>query len=94
MIPGCTNDYIAYNLSAMRRLVDNMPDGYYILGDPAYPLSDHLLISYTGTSSATSGLDGGRDDYNFHHSQLRYVGFFCGCIFLTTPESSNQPTPV
>jgi len=67
--PGCTNDYIAYNLSHIRRIVDNIPEGYYIVGDPAYPLSDRLLISYSGTTTGVA--DGGRDNYNYFHSQLR-----------------------
>ena len=54
-------------------MVDNLPEGFYILGDPAYPLSSRLLISFSGTSPGAVDVDGGRDNYNFFHSQLRYV---------------------
>ena len=50
----------------MSQAVDKLPDGYYILGDAAYPLSDHLLTPYPG-----QGLSPEKDSFNFHLSQLR-----------------------
>eukprot|EP00904_Undaria_pinnatifida_P012574 jgi/Undpi1/8447/HiC_scaffold_25.g10914.m1 len=64
--PGSTHDWTAYGSSQMSGAVDNLPDGYYVLGDAAYPLSDKLLTPYPG-----KGLDPELDSFNFHLSQLR-----------------------
>ena len=50
----------------MSQAVGKLPDGYYILGDAAYPLSDHLLTPYPG-----QGLSPEKDSFNFYLSQLR-----------------------
>lgn len=64
--PGSTNDWVAWNRSCLPAAVHNLPDGYHIIGDAAYPLSDQLLTPYPGR-----GLQPGPDSYNFHLSQLR-----------------------
>ena len=68
---GGTNDYIAYKLSKIQTAINSLPPGYYVLGDPAYPLSEHLLTSFVGASVDNNEEALGRDDYNFFHSQLR-----------------------
>jgi len=57
---------MAYTGSKMSQAVDKLPDGYYILGDAAYPLSDHLLTPYPG-----QGLSPEKDSFNLYLSQLR-----------------------
>ena len=64
--PGSSHDWTAYTGSKMSQAVDKLPDGYYILGDAAYPLSDHLLTPYPGQSLSPE-----KDSFNFHLSQLR-----------------------
>lgn len=58
--------WTAYAGAQMSQAVDKLPDGYYILGDAAYPLSDKLLTPYPG-----KGLAPEYDSFNFHPSQLR-----------------------
>ena len=67
--PGCTNDSSAYRLSSFRKLVDALPDGFYVLADPAYPLSEKVLTSYVGQTPSSNFAC--QDDYNYFHSQIR-----------------------
>lgn len=67
---GCTNDYIAFDLSELRDTISRLPPGFWVAGDPAYPLMDNLLTPFPGVS-ADHNVDG-KDDFNFFHSQLRY----------------------
>ncbi|CAB1114698.1 unnamed protein product [Ectocarpus sp. CCAP 1310/34] len=64
--PGSTNDWTAWNHSDLSTAVKNLPPGFYMLGDAAYPLSDHLLTPYPGR-----GLPLDKDAFNFYLSQLR-----------------------
>lgn len=64
--PGSSNDWTAYLSSAMSSRVGDLPHGYYLLGDAAYPLSNQLLTPYPGR-----GLSPEYDSFNFHLSQLR-----------------------
>ncbi|CAN0265310.1 unnamed protein product, partial [Discosporangium mesarthrocarpum] len=64
--PGSTNDRTAWNMSNIKSKVEMLPDGYYIIGDSAYPPSDRLLTPYPGTY-----LCPGEDAFNFFHSQPR-----------------------
>ncbi|CAB1103509.1 unnamed protein product [Ectocarpus sp. CCAP 1310/34] len=63
---GATNDWTAWNRSSLSDSVARLPPGYYVLGDAAYPLSDHLLTPYPGKL-----LPRDEDSFNFHLSQLR-----------------------
>ncbi|CAM9158272.1 unnamed protein product [Discosporangium mesarthrocarpum] len=47
--PGSTNDRTVWNMSNVKSKVEMLPDGYYIIGDSAYPPSDRLLMPYPGT---------------------------------------------
>lgn len=40
-----------------------------MVGDPAYPLSDQLITSFTGVSPDSN--QGAKDDFNYFHSQVR-----------------------
>lgn len=64
--PGATNDWAAWNRSDLSKSVERLPPGFYVLGDAAYPLSDHLLIPYPGKN-----LPPHMDAFNFYLSQLR-----------------------
>ncbi|CAM9783927.1 unnamed protein product, partial [Discosporangium mesarthrocarpum] len=55
--PGSTNDRTAWSMP---------PDGYYIIGDSAYPPSDRLVTPYPGTCLCPN-----EDVFNFFHSQAR-----------------------
>lgn len=64
--PGSQNDRTAYKFSGFEDLVNDLPSGYYILGDAAYPPSDRVLVPYPGTSLSSS-----QDAFNFYQSQGR-----------------------
>ena len=68
--PGCTNDCLAFQLSSLRDSIAKLPPGYWVAGDPAYPLMDALLTPFPGATPEHNIQ--GRDDFNFFHSQLRY----------------------
>ena len=47
--PGRTNDARAFNRCIeLRQWIDSLPDRYFIIGDNAHPLSDKLLIPFSG----------------------------------------------
>lgn len=64
--PGNTNDYLAWKLSGIEKLVRSLPAPYYVLGDPAYPCSPTVMTTFAGR-----GLPWEKDAFNFHHSQVR-----------------------
>ncbi len=66
---GKTPDINAYQASWFRAMIDALPDGFFVVGDPAYPLSDQLITSFTGTSPDSN--QGAKDDFNYFHSQVR-----------------------
>jgi hypothetical protein len=66
--PGRTNDIRAYRrCRPMKDWIDQLPDGYFVVGDSAYPLSNHLLIPFSGTGR----YDQHKSAYNYYLSQLR-----------------------
>ena len=66
--PGRTNDARAFNRCIeLRQWVDNLPDKYFLVGDNAYPLSDKLLIPFSGAMKHVPT----NRTYNFYLSQLR-----------------------
>lgn len=65
--PGSQNDRTAFKFSGFEKhLLDNLPDGFFIVGDAAYPASDRVLVPYPGTLLSHS-----QDAYNYYQSQLR-----------------------
>lgn len=64
--PGSQNDRTAFKFSGFPKLLDDVPAGYYILGDAAYPASDRVLVPFPGTE-----LPDPQDSYNFFQSQCR-----------------------
>ena len=65
--PGSMNDCRSYQKSGLKDIIDNLPSGFYLVGDAAYPLSDNLLIPFIGSQRS----DKAKDAYNFYLSQLR-----------------------
>jgi hypothetical protein len=65
--PGSTNDARAYQEASISRVVADLPCGVYIVGDNAYPVSEHLLTPFTANQLSTPY----HDSFNFHVSQLR-----------------------
>jgi DDE superfamily endonuclease len=65
--PGGHNDIVAYRKSSIPKRVNNLPTGYYVIGDNAYTCSEHLLTPFSGENRN----DRTRDTYNFYVSQLR-----------------------
>lgn len=64
--PGGQNDRTAFKFSGFGDLLDDLPPGFYIVGDAAYPPSDRVLVPYPGASLSCS-----QDAFNFWQSQAR-----------------------
>ncbi|CAN0449552.1 unnamed protein product, partial [Pylaiella littoralis] len=64
--PGSTNDWVAWIRSPLSKAVNSLPNGFHIIGDAAYPISEKLLTPYPGKD-----LPNGEDAFNFFLSQLR-----------------------
>ena len=65
--PGKSGDAVAVKYTDLDELLDRLPEGFYILGDAAYPLSDKVLVPYTGSQRD----DNSKDAFNYFLSQLR-----------------------
>ena len=65
--PGSSSDIRAYNACALKPVVDDLPPGFYIGGDNAYPESEHLLTPFAGDNAKIPI----NDTFNFYISQLR-----------------------
>ena len=66
--PGKTNDNVAYpRCEDMKKFIENLPLGLYVVGDAAYTLKENLLVPFTGSQKS----DPDKDAFNFHLSQLR-----------------------
>ena len=66
--PGRTNDARAFNnCIKLRQWIDSLPDRHFIIGDNAYPLSDKVLIPFSGAMKHVPT----NQTYNFFLGQLR-----------------------
>ncbi|KAH9111947.1 hypothetical protein AeMF1_013630 [Aphanomyces euteiches] len=65
--PGKVNDVTAFAKWRLNTKLKTQPHGYYIIGDNAYTLSEHLLVPFSKPELRTQA----RSDYNFYISQLR-----------------------
>lgn len=65
--PGGSSDIMCYRQGDISQLVAELPAGAYVLGDNAYPVSEHLLTPFSGSNKENIW----NDSYNFHLSQLR-----------------------
>lgn len=68
MNSGSTNDVIAWELSAMKKLIDEgrLPPKYFIIGDEAFICTNQVLVPYSGR-----GLGPWKDSFNYHLSAMR-----------------------
>ncbi|CAM9928625.1 unnamed protein product [Chrysoparadoxa australica] len=55
----------AWEHSGIDDWFSKLPDGYYLVGDAAYPLGEHLLTPFEGNVSTS------QDTYNYYQSQIR-----------------------
>ena len=67
LCPGGTSDSKAFYASHTYDSVQDLPDGFFVVGDNAYVLSPTLLIPYSGNDKKNST----KDAFNFFLSQLR-----------------------
>ena len=66
--PGSMNDAVAFRHTQIKeKILDNLEEGDYMLGDATYPISEKLLVPLTGSQRN----DIYQDSFNFHLSQLR-----------------------
>ena len=62
------NDAVAFRHTHIKeKILDHLEEGDYLLGDAAYPISEKLLVPFTGSQRN----DLYQDSFNFHLSQLR-----------------------
>jgi hypothetical protein len=67
--PGGMNDVRAFGKCfKFHQWLQSLPDGYFIIADNAYELSETLLIPYSGAEKLSCVY---RDAYNYHLSSLR-----------------------
>jgi hypothetical protein len=64
---GKTPDITSYRNITLPQLVEKLPAGFYITGDPAYIPTEHMLTPYSGSQRN----DEANDIFNFYLSQLR-----------------------
>ena len=53
--PGSSSDLRAYQKCGLKPIDDALPIGYFIAGDNAYPLSEHLLTPFNGQTILNKG---------------------------------------
>lgn len=65
---GSTNDCLAWDLSTMKRLLEQgkLPAQFFLIGDEAFSCTDQLLVPYSGR-----GLGAWKDSFNYHLSAMR-----------------------
>lgn len=65
--PGGCSDLVCYQRSSISTMVDELPPSSYIIGDNAYPVSEHLLTPFSGSQKENVW----NDSFNFYLSQVR-----------------------
>ena len=66
--PGKTNDACLFNCATgLQEWLDSLPDKYYLVGDNAYPLSNNLIVPFSGSMKQRPY----NCTYNFNLSQMR-----------------------
>jgi hypothetical protein len=58
----------SYEEMGLHKIMDKLPSGLYVAGNAAYILTEHLVVSFTGSCRQE---DADKDNYNFYLSQLR-----------------------
>ena len=64
--PGQSSDLYAFEDCSIGQIINNLPDGVYIMVDAAYMLSEHILVPFTGGDREEPD----KDTYNYFLSQL------------------------
>lgn len=64
--PGSTNDRQAWTLAKFDKLIESLPEPYYVVGDAAYGPTEKMLVPYPGTE-----LEHSMDTFNYYQSQVR-----------------------
>ena len=64
--PGSQNDRTAFKFSGFSKVLKKLPEGYFVVGDAAYPASDRMLVPFPGTRLSVS-----QDVFNYYQSQCR-----------------------
>ena len=65
--PGGAHDLGAYSRIRISQIVENLPSGYYIIGDNAYMATEHLITPFSGSQK----LEPLNSIYNFYCAQIR-----------------------
>ena len=65
--PGGTPDVTAYRECSLHDQIEALPNGFHVVGDPAYILTEKLLIPYSGPERVETN----NNVFNFFLSQLR-----------------------
>ena len=65
--PGKVPDQVAIERTRFNRILESIPPYHYILADPAYLLTNKVLVPFTGSQRDNPE----NDSFNFHLSQLR-----------------------
>lgn len=65
-LPGGAGDVQSYNQSNLKTCVEALPVGYYVIGDNAYVVNEHLITPYSrGDRHSVAN-----DAYNYYCSQV------------------------
>ena len=64
--PGWLSDLYAFEDCSLGQIINNLPDGVYIMADAAYMLSEHILVPFTGGNWEEPD----KNMYNYFLSQL------------------------
>ena len=65
--PGKTNDAVAIRKTSLLPWLDALPPGFFVAGDCAYTLTEHMITPYSGPQRYLAKCD----NFNFFLSQLR-----------------------
>jgi hypothetical protein len=65
--PGGSHDLGAYSRIRLSQIVENLPTGYYVIGDNAYMATEHLITPFSGCQK-NEPLN---PVYNFYCAQVR-----------------------
>jgi DDE superfamily endonuclease len=65
--PGKCGDQVAFERTPLFQYAQQLPDGFYLIGDAAYSVGEKMLTPFTGGHRG----DPSKDAYNFFLSQLR-----------------------
>lgn len=77
---GSTNDSIAFETSNLKDINSKLPFPFHWCGDPAYTLTDTMIIPFEGINIHISFPT--KESFNFYHSQLRITIERCFGVFI------------